>query len=222
MNSNRAGWATTMGSGCKGEAGNKLPLKTSKMATCRRSNSPSQKNRLQCVRASSCLNLWKPSSFFYHHFMSVDFHIGVPLKRGSPGLESSLPNKKRDIFKWQKAQSNTEPQCVAPDCNGSPIAKSPCLSFMGRAQAKPIQDVLSQRDSEPGDKDTTNHLKHLQAFPWWGRFLSPPHQMQSSEQEWVSERRFSAQGERCWGTLWLEGANLYCLPQDDHSRKLLV
>ena len=97
--------------------------------------------------------------------MSVDFHIGVPLKRGSPGLESSLPNKRRDIFVWQKAQSNTEPQCVAPDSNWSPIAKSPCLSFMGRAQAKPIQDVLSQRDSEPGDKGTTIQLKHLQAFP---------------------------------------------------------
>lgn len=32
-----------------------------------------------------------------HHFMSVDFHIGVPLRRGAPGLESSLLNEKRDI-----------------------------------------------------------------------------------------------------------------------------
>lgn len=74
-------------------------------------NTPSwKKYTLQHVRASSCLNLWKISSLLYQHFMSVDFHIGVPLRRGAPGLESSLLNKKRDISEWQTAQLNTEPQ----------------------------------------------------------------------------------------------------------------
>lgn len=111
MNLNSPGWATTRGSGCKDGAVNKLPINTANTAICRHSNSP-QKNRLQRVRASSCLNLWKTSSFLYHHFMSVDFHVGVPLRRGTPGLESSLPNKKRDISEWQTAQLNTEPWCV--------------------------------------------------------------------------------------------------------------
>lgn len=111
MNLNSPGWATTIGSGCKGGAVNKPPINTSNTAICRHSNSP-QKNRLQRVRASSRLNLWNTSSFLYHHFMSVDFHVGVPLRRGAPGLESSLPNKKRGISERQMAQLNTEPQCM--------------------------------------------------------------------------------------------------------------
>lgn len=124
MNSNRPGWATTICSGCKGGAMNKLPINTSNTAICRHSNSPSQKNRLQRVRASSCLNLWKTSSFLYHYFMSVDFHIGVPLRRGTPELESSLPNKKRDISEWQ--DGTVEHRATVRECEEQNFRETHC------------------------------------------------------------------------------------------------
>lgn len=230
MNLNSPGWATTIGSGCKGGAVNKPPINTSNTAICRHSNSP-QKNRLQRVRASSCLNLWNTSSFLYHHFMSVDFHVGVPLRRGAPGLESSLPNKKRDISERQMAQLNTEPQCMRHsfwqqrECEEQNFkethCKVPLFVLHGSSTGKASSGCTLS-------KGQVHHkplpIKAPSGFPLMGslvRFLSPPHQMQSSEQEWVSERGFSAQGEGCWGTLWLEGENLYCLPKMVTSRKLL-
>lgn len=43
--------------------------------------------------------------------MSVYFHTVVPLKK-VPGGDTLACSRRRDIFQWQTAQMNTQPQCI--------------------------------------------------------------------------------------------------------------
>ena len=78
----------------------------------------------------------KNKLFSLSSFYECRFPYSGAFEKGACRLDSSLLNKKRDIFQWQTAQMNTESQCIRSslqqqrECEGTKLKRAQLKSTL--------------------------------------------------------------------------------------------